>query len=475
MEIQGYPPFIIFIILGVGLPLVFLRPLGAFLFATFLMTAADMAMFNKTRTAMLGPFLNLADACVLLALLALFLEKFRTKEPFRLPQVVALMVLVLSLATVQSLWRFGFTHDTMAPVRYAVEVPIAYLLGANFVTSTARAKRLIAALLCGAVAAAVQHILFVATAWRTKGLSMETYNLMRTITFWAGCMSSTFVISGVFWRMPTGMVRRGLCVAMALLFLATLFLNQTRSLWIATAAAVPMLMLVLKRGDWLKVSARLAAGGVIIVLFLTALCQYVMPGLNISRLAGHRITTLIAVDAMASGTSSRQRAFHIEMRDWLDGTLVLGRGLSFFQVYEEGKSRDPSRKVAFAHLGYVTYLSQLGIIGLLVYALYLPLGVFRNGLWLWRCAEPPVLCYLGLLGIASIVCLSIMFVMSGHLLGVGSFAPGVLYGAVWAAVRWHRTELLAAAAPEDGFGAGLCRRDAASQNTMESDEDGQVS
>ena len=470
MEIQGYPPFIIFIVLGVGVPLAFLRPFAAFLFATFLLTAADTAMFNKTRTAMLGPFLNLADTCVLLALIALFFEKFRTKEPFRLPQVIALMLFVLAIAAAQSLWRFGFTHNTMGPIRYAVEVPIAYFLGANFVTSTARARKLIATLLCGAVAAAVQHILFVATIWRSKDLSMDTYNLMRTITFWAGCMSSAFLLSGIFWRMPADTMKKGLCVAAALLFLATLFLNQTRSLWIATAGAVPVLMLVSKRGDWMRVSARLAVGGVAIVLFLSALCQYLMPGLNISRLAGHRIATLLSVDAMASGAGSRQRAFHIEMRDWLDGTMVMGRGLSFFQVYEEGTSRDPSRKVAFAHLGYITYLSQLGVIGLLVYGFYLPLGVFRNGLWLWRHAEPPVLCYLGLLGIASIVCLSIMFLMSSQFLGVGSFAPGVLYGAVWAAVRWHRTELLSAAVPDYGVSEELCRTDAASQNWIGSNE-----
>jgi hypothetical protein len=450
MEVQGYPQFVMLLVLGFGIPLAFFRPFAAFALATFLITAADIAMFNKTRTAMLGPFLNLADTCVLLALLALLLEKYHTKEPFRLPQIIVLMLFVLTIGAAQSLWLFGFSHNTMASVRYALDVPIAFLLGANFVTSMARARKLIAVFLCGAAAAAVQHILFVATLWRTKGLSMETYHLMRTISFAAGALPSAFLIAAAVGKLPEGMGKKGLGIALYLLFLATLLLNQTRSLWIATATAVPVLMLVLQRGQWLKIVLRSAAGCVVIILLLVTLCQYLMPGLDVRELAGSRIATLAAADAKMSGTSTRQRAFRIEMSDWLDGTMILGRGLGFFQKYPEGTTLDPLKKVAFGHLGYVTYLSQLGLIGFLVYGFCLPLSVFRNGWWLWRHAGEEVLRYLGLLGVASILCLSIMFVMSSQFLILGVFAPGVLYGAVWAAVRSQQTESVAGVVPDDG-------------------------
>jgi hypothetical protein len=397
---------------------------------------------------MLGPFLNLSDACVLLALLALLLEKYHTKEPFRLPQIVALMLFVLTIAATQSLWLFGFSHNTMASIRYALDVPTAFFLGANFVTSTARARTLIVAFLCGAAAAAVQHILFVATVWRSKGLSMETYYMMRTISFGAGALPSAFLIAATVWKLPGGMGKHGLGIGLYLLFLATLLLNQTRSLWIATAAGAFFVVLVLRRGGWMKFGLRLAVGGAAVVLFLSVLCRSLMPGLDVGQLAGTRISTLAAVDAATSGTNTRRRALRIEMRDWFAGTMVLGRGLGFFQKYPEGLSKDASEKVAFGHLGYVTYLSQLGLIGLLVYGFCLPVGVFRNGLWLWRHAESEVLRYLGLLGIASIVCLSIMFVMSAQFLILGVFAPGVLYGAVWAAVRSQRTESRTGVVPD---------------------------
>lgn len=448
MEIQGYPQFVMLLVLGLGIPLAFVRPFAAFALAVFLITAADITMFHKTRTAMLGPFLNLADLCVLLALLALLLEKYHTKEPFRLPQILALMLFVLIIGATQSLWLYGFSRNTMASIRYALDVPVAFLLGANFVTSTARARKLIVVFLCGAAAAALQHILFVASVWRSKGLSMDTYHMMRTISFGAGALPSAFLIAATVWRLPGRAGRRGLGIVFYLLFLATLLLNQTRSLWVATAAAIPVVVLALRGVGWMRVGLRLALGGAVVVLFLGVLCRSLMPGLDISKLAGHRMTTLAAADALASGTNSRERAFRIEMRDWFDGTLVLGRGLGFFQKYPEGVSKDPLQKVAFGHLGYVTYLSQLGLIGLLVYGLCLPLSVFRNGWWLWRHAEPEALRYLGLLGIASIVCLSIMFTMSAQFLILGVFAPGVLYGALWAAVQRERTESLAVGTPD---------------------------
>jgi hypothetical protein len=452
MEIQGYPQFVMLLVLGIGIPLAFFRPFTAFALAVFLITAADISMFIKTRTAMLGPFLNLADTCVLLALLALLLEKYHTREPFRLPVIIALMLFVLTLGAAQSLWLFGFSHNTMASVRYALDVPIAFFLGANFVTSTARAKKLIAVLLCGAAAAAVQHIVFVATLWRSRGLSMETFYLMRTISFSAGALPSAFLIAATVWKLPRGIGKKGLGIVLCLLFLATLLLNQTRSLWIATAAGILVVVMVLKQGGRMKTCLRLALGGAAVVLFLSVLCRSLMPGLDVSQLAGTRIASLAAADAKVRGVNTRKRAFHIETRDWFAGTLVLGRGLGFFQIYPEGVSKDPAKKVAFGHLGYVTYLSQLGLIGLLVYGLCLPLSVFRNGWWLWRYAQPEVLRSLGLLGIASIVCLSIMFVMSSQFLVLGVFAPGVLYGAVWAAVRGHRTESSAEVVSDDrGF------------------------
>ena len=54
MELQGYPQLTIVLVLGLGIPLAFVRPYAAFLLATFLLTAGHVTLFNQTRLAGLG-------------------------------------------------------------------------------------------------------------------------------------------------------------------------------------------------------------------------------------------------------------------------------------------------------------------------------------------------------------------------------------------------------------------------------------
>lgn len=176
--------------------------------------------------------------------------------------------------------------------------------------------------------------------------------------------------------------------------------------------------------------------GIIVVLmvFVTAwVCKHLMPGLDISDMATHRIKLLSEDNTRNIHMGTRERAFKVEMSSWLNGTLIFGRGLYFYQTIRNPESH--TERIAFGHLGYVTYLSQLGVVGLLAYGFYLPARVVRNGRWLWSHGDLPILRYMGLLGAASIILLSIMFLMSSHFLGLGYFAPGVLYGSMWSLVR----------------------------------------
>jgi hypothetical protein len=433
MEVQGYPQFVIFAVLGIGIPLAFFRPYAAFLFAVLLLTAGHFHMFNKTRLPGLGPYLNLYDVCVLVALTGFFFDRIAGRKPVRLPQIVALVLFVLLIAGGQTVWRFGWTYQTQSYLRMVLDFPIAFFLGANLVDSPDRARKLVGTLLAAALLAAVQHVLFVTHIWVTKSLSIANYDWMRTIGYWAGCLPSAFLLLALVWEVPRGLTRKALWVAAGVLLLATLFLNQTRSLWIATACAVPVLVVLLHGTSWTRVSARLAVSGAVVVLLLGVLCQRLVPGLSLGVVVKDRLGSLLAHDDMRSGTASRERAFRYEMASWAEGTLILGRGLCFFQAVE--KPLDESQEIAVAHLGYVTYLSQLGLVGLLVYGWLLPVSIVRNGLWLWRQGREPALRFLGGLGTASIVCLSIMFIMSSHFLGFTYFAVGALYGALWALVR----------------------------------------
>jgi O-antigen ligase len=387
-------------------------------------------MFNQTRVPGFGPYLNLSDVCVLIAFVSVFLDQYRSHESPRVPQIVSFMLFALIISTCQSFWRLGWTYETLRSFRWGLEMPIAFLLGSNMIASAQRAKSLTCALFCGAVLAAIQHGVFVMSLWQTKGLSMESYHVARTITFWGGCMASAFLVASVAWPIPRGFGRVLLYVAVRLAFLATLLLNQTRSLWLGTAASIPIVAYLFDRRNWCRSMTRVAVAGLLAVFVLAPVARRFIPGLDIIELINSRVATSLQSDPEARGSATRARAFRIEMQSWMDGTLVFGRGLCFFQAIRN-YPEDESRYVAFGHLGYVTYLSQAGLVGLLAYGLCLPLGVVRAGRRMWFHSSESAVRYAGLLGTASIMCVSIMFVTSAHFLSLGYFAPGVLYGAMW--------------------------------------------
>jgi hypothetical protein len=347
-----------------------------------------------------------------------------------MPQIVGLMVFVITMASVQTLWSSGWTLQTARYCRGALDFPLAFFLGANMVTSEGRARKLVGVLLAGALLAALQHIFVAANIWWTKSLDMKTYYEMRTIGFWAGCMPSAFLIAATSWKPPRRIAAKALYGVAGLSLLATLFLNQTRSLWISTGVATLFVLALFKRRAWMKYLVTSLVCILLLSFAFGCLCRYVFPGLDVLSIMANRADDLLH-NRVHTGT--RARSFNVEMREWCDGTLIFGRGLAYFDTIET--SDDPSKRIAFSHLGYVTYLSQLGMIGFVVYGLCLPLGVLRSGWRLWHNGESTTLRYVALLGTASIICLSILFSMSGHFLLRGYEPAGVLYGAMWVLVK----------------------------------------
>ena len=393
-------------------------------------------MFNKTRTELLGPILNLSDACLAVALAAMLIDRSRSKKPIVLPRIIVVLFVVVTIAALQSLWKLGWTYDTIRAYRWALQLPLTFLLGANLVNSPQRAGKLVAVLLCGAALAALQHIAFVWNVWRN--LNLQSYDAIRTISFWGGCMASAFLATAAVWKLPLNTWKRTIFIIAGVLFLTTLFMNQTRSLWLGTAGSAFFLMVMYKKKNQILNFFRFGIIALLIVMGMVFVLKTTMPNIRILDMTVKRANDLLNDKTRKMETSTREKSFHTEMASWMDGTLIFGRGLYFFQTIK--KPRDWKRYVAFAHLGYITYLSQLGLIGLIAYGVYLPLSVILDGRWLWSYGGDPAIRYVGVLGVASIICLSIMFIMSSQLLSPGYESPGVLYGAMWALVRWRKTE-----------------------------------
>ena len=433
----GYPAVLIVGVLTVGLPLAIVRPYFAFLFATLVLTAGNADLFNATRFMALGPYLNLGDVCLLVALAALMFDTFHRNKPLRLPNVVLLLLLVLSIAAWQSLWMLGWTYETARAFRWGVQFPLAFLLAANLVDTPLRAKQFLGALLAGVILAALQHLLFVSVVGSVRAVVMQEFHLVRSIAFLAGGMPVAFVLTWTVWKMPVSVRKQALYLMVGTLLLVSILFTQTRSVWFAAVAAVPCLLVLFQKRTGVMITLRL---GVLVFFVATAtglVSRFVAPKLDIYEVMIQRTVRTFQEDPREAQTSSRISQLTVEMDSWLQGTLILGRGLYFFQTVDRGEGPE---KIAFGHLGYVTYLSQLGLLGLFIYGFYLPFSVVRDSRRMWRHGGLSVFRYLGLLGAASIIYLSLQFLMSSSFLGITYFAPGTLYGAVWVLARSTRRQ-----------------------------------
>jgi O-antigen ligase len=419
----------VYTVLGGGLTLGVVKPYSAFLLSVVLLAAGHTDKFTQTRTDLLGPYLNLTDACVLVAVVSFFFDRIAARRTIKMPEIVPLMLLVLVVAASQTFWKLGWTYETLRAFRWAISLPLGFFLGANMVTSDHRARRLVETLVVGAVLAAIQHVFFVAGIWRSRSLSMENYQLMRTIGY-SGSRAASFLLTAIVWGLPRELGRKVLHLFIGLLLVATLVLNQTRSLWFAMVGAVPCLVILFKARGALPRIAKLAAVGAVVMVALVAGLQRVLPGLNVMDLFSERMESLVDQKTAGVHVGTRERSLTAEMGRWFEGTLVFGRGLYFYQTLDKA-DEDPRYRIAFGHLGYVTYLSQLGVIGLLVYGALLPVEIVRRSRRLWHEGETQSVRYLGLFGGACIIHASLLFFMSSHYLSVSSFVPGVVFGGVW--------------------------------------------
>ncbi len=421
--------------LAVGFILVVLRPYEAFLLATLLIGSGDAQKFNATRTALLGPYLNLTDACIVVALAALIFDCLYRKKWIRLPQVTILILLVLYIATLQSYIAFGPTYETIRALRWAVQFPLGIFLAGNLVTDSRRVRLLAGTLLAAAVISAAMHLMYIANVRSSLVLSMENYNAVRTISFITGGLPQAFLLSIAVWRLPRKILFKLLLIVISSLFIMSIVMNQTRSIWIATIAAVPFILILFQRSGRIPSFFRFVTILFVATIITVLIARWLIPELDLVDMAKGRFSVLTDKVASDGSVGSRARSFKVEMSSWFEGTWILGRGLFFFQTLDYGDSNIKFSGIGFGHLGYVTYLSQFGLIGFFVYGIYLPLSVIQYSRNVWLNGRLPVERYVALLAGSCMVFNSISFIMSSSFLGLGSFIPGILSGSVWVLAR----------------------------------------
>ncbi len=442
MEPIGYPVYFLYLILLIGIPLSLFRPFKAFLLVVFLTAAANANAFTYTRTPLLGPYFNANDACLLIALLAMMsyavmpkvVGKYNAKNKNIIIGPAKWIIVILLIGFVQSWFVMGWTYEVLRALRWAITLPVYFIIAATMVDKKDKVRPLLLALFLGSLVSVFEHFFFVQSR-------MSLYQLygdigqFRTITFHSPGL--WLLLAGLVWLPETKFLRRPVLIGAGVLFAVSTILNQTRSVWISSIAVLPVTFLLFRQKKIIVKAVVLPF--VLLVLYggISLTMHYTTPNISPGDIIMPRLNALFQGDMINESTITRRLDFEREIEEWSQGTLILGRGLAYFTPYSH---RDISGRltVAWGHLGHVTTLAQLGLIGLFVYSIYLPFIIIQASRKIWIEASDEVK-FLGLFAGLTMIWCWICFLMSSSFLGQYA-AAGVIFGAAWRQAMLLKTD-----------------------------------
>jgi hypothetical protein len=279
-------------------------------------------------------------------------------------------------------------------------------------------------LLLGSVVSAIAHILFVKSRIPFFMLYGDI-GQFRTISFRSPGL--WLLLAGLIWLPNIQTMKRPVLLVVGMLFAVSVLLNQTRSIWIASIAVLPVTFIFFKQKKIMVKAIALPVFLTILYAGVFLIVRYTIPGINPNNIIMERISTVTYEDLRWNTTISRKLSFEREIEEWSKGTYVLGRGLSYFAPYY--KDYYGEYRVAWGHLGHVTTLAQLGLVGLFVYSFYLPINVVQSSRLLWLKTSNEVK-FLGLLAGLTMIWFWICFIVSDSFLSQNA-ARGIIFGVAW--------------------------------------------
>ena len=427
----------------VGIILTFYRPYGAFLFATLMWGIIPHESNVLVRTPEVS--LNLLDIYLGISLAAFWAdEKKHTKMwlpiKIRLPIIAITIIGILVLGFYQSLFRYENPYISLRFLRWTISLPIYFILAANMVNNSQRLKKLLWVLLITATVASIQHIIFLVLTRQSINIDTES-NLLRNITFLKG--QEIWIIVGPF-LYARHIVNLPLQISLGILFLISFVAQQTRS--IAIGASFTMFVYY---AWFLRNSLALKLKQFIPTIIIFALSITLLGLLSFGKVATGYLDRLLDLTSNeVQDISTRKSAIDQETKDWIEGNILFGEGLGYYQRHGFG-SRDSSGKeatvgdvggIAFGHIGHLSYLSNFGVLGFLVFSIWLPFSVIFNARKIcndvkYKPEERYLSAFTGCYFIANL--LIIPFFSSGMLSPYTSF-PGILGGTIWAIRRFPK-------------------------------------
>ena len=425
----GYPLIVFYLVALVGFVLVIFRQHWALLFSLFCLASLNFHAAVFTRTLFFGPYLNLNDLLLWIALFAMLGECLRTRKRIWAPKILLAIFVLIIIGDLQSIIKYGFIENVLRRIWSTAIFPIMFLIAANVVYNTKRARLFYWALFSGVTIAAVSHMIYVYSIIDYQANIL--YSQIRTISYSINC-GAPILIGSIFVLLNLKLChwKKSLYYIGLSLIGLSLVLNFSRGLWFTSALAfisLPFLIREQKSISRVPIKLGLLVGGTAIIVSLF------FPNLHIGGMMFERVQSVRSEEGFLKAYKSRSEGANTEMDIWWDGSLILGAGSSLpYQVIRRSEYEELG---ALGHVAYSTYLAHYGLVGLIIYLIllnFLTIWVGRN--YYFKHFND----YADGIAVIGITCAVINltgFFSSVHYLGSTTHIVGLLYGAVWGLQR----------------------------------------
>lgn len=424
MITEAYPTLVLYFLLAVGLPLAALRPKWGYLFGIVFALGTNSQMLTMTRFPALGPYFNASDACGLVAIGAVVSNSMRRRSRISFPKMVIALVTILLVGFAVGVQRLGYHYEILRSLRWALTLPLFFWASANLVRDEVGLKHFLLTLWIIGASAAAQQVLFARVQMEKFSGQGLGIGVLRTISY--SLVGVLLLMAALIWFPKTSRPTRLALLALAPVIVLGGVLNQSRSVYIATTGAL-LVGLWWFRGH----AALLRATGIVIVAAgsfwgASLLASRFTPGVAPASIIDQRMDELAHPPQDADDVTTRWRDIDYEFAAWSSGNPIVGEGLCYYmnQLAAEG-----TQFVSWGHIGPVTTLAQLGLLGFSLYYLILPWAMVRRTSWLWHSPDQWQR-YLAVFAGYSLVWFVGSTFMSGNMLDQNPLF-GIIVGALW--------------------------------------------
>lgn len=425
---------IFFYLIGlIGISLAVFRPYWAFLFALFCLAARNFHAAVFTRTPFAGPYLNLNDLLLWIALFAMFFELIRNRKMLWMPKILFAIFILIIIGDIVSLFKYGTEEHVLRRIWSSAVFPILFLVSANMVKNEERAKLFYWIFFFGAVLAAIQHMIFIRSATFANMSAGESE--IRSISYITSG-GLFLILSSIFIKTKSSLNKIKLVlyyIGIALIILSYV-LSLTRGIYVIGILSLFVIPFLLKEKSFFSKGAYKFT---ILILLMLFLVQLILPNLDFKEILNKRFESFIYKDTFSKSYYTRLEGQKTELELWSNGTIIFGEGSSLPPEYESSNTEITG---ALYHVAYSTYLAHYGLIGLLLYGFAMPVSTVFIARRIYSRHSSDYTVRIALIAIFCALFDILALPWSHHHLFATSHISGLIYGAIWGLYRFERAE-----------------------------------